>query len=160
MSGAFDDVTLIWRDREYTIPARNMMGAIARIEDHVTMPEMQRFGERGTAPISRLSAAFGSVLRFAGCQVKDEEVYSAMFEGGDAAIAVSTSIRTLLAMMVPKNARDKIMNKTEAELEDEAGKSQPAGMSTSRKRTNSRSGTPGSRRRNSGISRSKNSTGS
>lgn len=151
MSGAFDDVTLTWKGRDYTIPARNMMGAIARIEDHVTMPEMQRFGERGTAPISRLSSAFAAVLRYAGAAVKDEDVYAAMFEAPEEAEVVATSIRTLLAMMVPRNAREKVLaTKTESELEADAGNSLPAGAPTSRKRSSSRSVKGGSRRRSSG----------
>lgn len=150
MSSAFDDVKLIWRDREYTIPARNMMGAIARIEDHVTMPEMQRFGERGTAPMAKLASAFASVLRFAGAQVSDDEVYAAMFEGADAQMQVATSIQTLLAMMVPKRVRNKVATKTDEELETEAKNSLPAAARTSKKLTSSRSGKGGSRRRNSG----------
>jgi hypothetical protein len=102
MSSAFDDVKIEWKGRQYTIPSRNMMRAIALIEDHVTMPELQRYGERNTAPVSRLSSAFASVLRFAGAPgVRDEDVYDAMFSGGDDAAAVATSVQVLLAMMVP-----------------------------------------------------------
>jgi hypothetical protein len=160
MSSAFDDITIEWKGRSYTIPSRNMMRAIALIEDHVTMPELQRYGERSTAPVSRLSSAFAAVLRFAGAPgVKDEHVYEAMFSGGDDAAAVATSVQVLLAMMVPKSARERMHEA--ASGDPESGNSAPAGAanSSSKKRTSSRSGTDGSRRRSSGKSRQKNSTG-
>src|SRR5688500_12542935 len=98
MSGAFEDVKLVWNEREYTIPARNMLRAVAIIEDHVTMPELQKFAVRGTAPLARLAGAFSGVLTFAGCpKVTAEDVYSAMFDGDEKAQAVSASIITLLA---------------------------------------------------------------
>lgn len=160
MKSAFDDVQIEWKGRTYTIPSRNMMRAIALIEDHVTMPELQRYGERNTAPVSRLSSAFASVLRFAGAPgVKDEDVYDAMFSGGDDAAAVATSVQVLLAMMVPKSARERMYEKAGGDLE--SGNSAPAGVATnsSKKRTSSRSVTDGSSRRSSGKSRRKNSTG-
>jgi hypothetical protein len=162
MSSAFDDVKIEWKGRQYTIPSRNMMRAIALIEDHVTMPELQRYGERNTAPVSRLSSAFASVLRFAGAPgVRDEDVYDAMFSGGDDAAAVATSVQVLLAMMVPKSARDR-MHEAASKGDPEPGNSLPAVAETSNsseKLTSSRSVKGGSRRRSSGKSRQKNSTG-
>lgn len=159
MSGAFDDVMIEWRGIEYKIPARNMMGAIARIEDHITLPELQRYSERGTAPLSRLAASFASVLRFAGAStVKDEDVYAAMFEGQGEQQSVASALRVLLSMMVPKNARSKV-TATTAVGEPTPGNSQPAVTSSSKKPSRSRSVPLGSHRRNSGRSRSKNSTG-
>jgi hypothetical protein len=159
MSSAFDDVKIEWKGRQYTIPSRNMMRAIALIEDHVTMPELQRYGERNTAPVSRLSSAFASVLRFAGAPgVRDEDVYDAMFSGGDDAAAVATSVQVLLAMMVPKSARDR-MNQAPSG-DPEPGNSAPAATSnSSEKLTSSRSVKGGSCRRSSGKSRQKNSIG-
>lgn len=163
MVGSFDDVTIEWRGKPYTIPARNMMGAIARIEDHVTMPELGRYGDRQTVPLSRLASAFASVLRFAGCQVKDEEVYSAMFEGEDVQKAVGASMQVLMTMMVPKSARDKQeANQANGEAPASApGKPAPAASVSSPKHTSSRSAQTrvGVRHKNFGSSRPKNFTG-
>jgi hypothetical protein len=160
MAGAFEDVKLVWQGREYTIPARNMLRAVAIIEDHVTMPELQKFSARQTAPLARLSGAFAGVLTFAGCPGVDAEtIYSAMFEGNDQATAVSTAITTLMAMMLPKSAREKFMNgdtgNQPAGAETAPGNSQPAASASLKKRSSSRSGPDGSRRQSSGKLRRK-----
>lgn len=59
--GAFDAITLAWAGSEYAIPANRVMGAIARIEDVVTLEELGRYGERGTMPIAKLAMAWGFV---------------------------------------------------------------------------------------------------
>lgn len=161
MSGAFEDVKLVWNGREYTIPARNMLRAVAIIEDHVTMPELQKFAVRGTAPAARLSSAFAGVLTFAGCpKVTAEDVYEAMFDGGDKAEAVGVAITTLMSMMLPKSAREKFMSGATGEVETDPGNSVPAvATASSKKRTSSRSAPSGSRRRSSGNARQKKSTG-
>ena len=64
--GAFDDVTLNWGGRDYTIPANRMMGAIARIEDVVTLVELNAYFGRDAVPLGKISMAFGAVLRYAG----------------------------------------------------------------------------------------------
>lgn len=160
MAGSFDDVTLTWGGVDYTIPSNKMMGAIARIEDHVTMPELQQFGQRGTIPLSRLAAAFAAVLRYAGCKVSDEDVYEAMFDG-DQAQSMVQSTTTLMGMMVPRKARDRYLTAVREANGAEAnpGNSVPTATASSVKRSNSRSGKSGSPRRSSGTSRQKNSTG-
>lgn len=162
MAGAFEDVKLVWNGREYIVPARNMLRAVAIIEDHVTMPELQQFALRGTAPLARLSSAFAGVLKFAGCpNIDAESVYAAMFDGNDKASAVSAAVSTLMAMMLPKSAREKFMNGSVDEAGDtKPGNSQPAAANVSlKKRSSSRSGPVGSRRRSSGNVRQKKFTG-
>jgi hypothetical protein len=150
MSGSFDDVTLTWRGKDYPVPANRMMGAIARIEDHLTLPELGRFGDRATLPMAKVSAAFASVLVYAGAKATAEEVYEAMFSGGEQQNAIAASIVTLLSMMVPKSARDKFT----ADADDASGNLLTAGTNSSRKRTSSRAAgrkrSGGVRRKNSG----------
>jgi len=146
--GAFDDVTFQWAGVSYTIPANKMMGAIARIEDHVTMPELQRFGERGAVPLSRLAGAFASVLRYAGANVVHEDVYAAMFAGAEKQMEVAEAVSLLMAMMVPAGSRDKILKVAEEAKAAGAvppGNPVPAATASSKKLTKSRSGKRGSR---------------
>lgn len=108
---AFDEVRLKWNDTEYIIMPNRMMSAIARIEDHVTFGDLQQAHQRGTGmPLAKLSAAFASVLRFAGAPFKEvtaENVYLAMFDGGDNASNVESAIQILMGMMVPNTAKMK-----------------------------------------------------
>lgn len=96
----FKEVTLTWKGETFTIAPDHVLRAIAIVEERVTLHELMKFQQRGTAPLSTLSSAFASVLRYAGAKVTDEEVYAAMFSG-DQAISVGQAISALLLMMVP-----------------------------------------------------------
>jgi hypothetical protein len=99
--GAFDAVTLSWEGRDHTIPANRVLGAIARIEDVVTLEELSRYGERGTMPLAKLAMAYGAVLRYAGANVKDDEVFTGMFSDGQKQSDLVTALMSLLTMMLP-----------------------------------------------------------
>lgn len=96
----FEPITLKWGDRDYTIPADGVMNAIARIEEHLTMEELHAaMAGKGIKRV-QLSRAFGSVLRYAGASVTDEDVFQGMFANDKGKMAITATI-TLLAMMVP-----------------------------------------------------------
>ena len=111
----FDPVTLKWEGAEYIIPSNRIMQAIARIEEIITIPELKKFEDRGAQPMVKLSMAYGSVLRFAGARVEDDEIYAALFrDEDDTAATVSVAIMTLMLMMLPKFKRDEVsLKKTE-----------------------------------------------
>ncbi len=102
--GAFDAVTLAWAGSNYVIPSNRVMGAIARIEDVVTLEELGRYGERGTMPIAKLAMAYGAVLRYAGAKVEDEDVFTGMFSDGQKQSDIVTAMMSLLSMMLPPRA--------------------------------------------------------
>jgi hypothetical protein len=103
----FDDIRLNWKGQDYVIPSDAMLGAIARIEQHITMVELQDYTERGTAPLARLSQAYGAVLRFAGAKVADDEVYAGIYRGGEETRKAVLSLQVLLHMMLPASAMRK-----------------------------------------------------
>ena len=96
----FDDVRLSWAGKPYLIPAHRVLGAIARIEEVVTLQELSAYAARGTAPMAIIAKAYAAVLEYAGASVTAEEVYAGMFDpaaGGEVGAAVSG----LLGMMIP-----------------------------------------------------------
>lgn len=99
----FDDVTLNWKDVPHVIPANRVLGAIARIEEVLTLDELIAYQARGTAPLAKIAQAFGAALRYAGGRATDDEVYASLFSGADANEKMVLSIATLLHMMVPKD---------------------------------------------------------
>lgn len=102
MVAVFDDVKLKWNGKDYTIKANRVMGAIMRIESVVTLYELQQDAARGTMKLATVASAFGAVLRYAGADVDDAEVYDGLF--GDAQVAtetIQTALGALLTMMVP-----------------------------------------------------------
>lgn len=138
----FDPIVLQWGGATRTINPDRVMGAIARVEDVITLQEMQVFSERGAAPMAKLAMAYGSVLRYTGIVVTDEEVYAGMFSGGDNAMNVANAIAVLLRMMVPK---------TFGAGEATKGKGLPAASLLSKRPTRSRSVPSGVRATNSGA---------
>lgn len=100
----FDDIRLEWQGRQHVIRANRVMGAIARIEDVITLVELQRYADRGTAPLAKIAMAYGAVLRYAGADASDDDVYAGMFSGNSSQDDVVASVSQLLAMMIPPDA--------------------------------------------------------
>ncbi len=99
----FKEVTITWEGKAYAIPATSVLRAIAIIEEVITLDELMKYRSRNTAPLGKLAAAYGAVLRYAGAQATDEAVYAAMFDG-QAAESAGTAVSALLLMMVPPSA--------------------------------------------------------
>lgn len=97
----FDDIRLEWKGRTYIVPSRRVMGAILCVEDVVTMNELHRYSQRGAIPLGKIAAAYAAVLRYAGANVSDEEVYLGLFEDENVEIAM-LSCQQLLSLMLPK----------------------------------------------------------
>jgi hypothetical protein len=115
--GVFTDIELDWGGKVFTIRGQRVMGAISRIEDVITMPELQAYSLKGTYPLAKLCAAYASMLRYAGARVSDEEVYALCFAGEREQEAVVMGVMNLMKMMLPASARAKM----EAALADPDG---------------------------------------
>lgn len=104
----FEDLSFDWAGKSYKLPANKVLGAIARVEDIITLNELQRYGSRGAAPMAKLSMAYGALLRYAGAQVSDTEMYEAMFGDGKTveSSTIVEAIITLISVMIPPSARE------------------------------------------------------
>jgi hypothetical protein len=122
--GIFTPIELVWGGRSYTIPADKVMGAVCCVEDVVTMSELAAHAHRGGVQMAKLARAYAAVLRYAGAQVLDEEVYRSMFTGDGASAAVTRGVQGILQMCVPVAARPKRGG------EADAGNSQAAGVAS------------------------------
>lgn len=140
--GAFADIELEWGDRIYTIKSHRVMGAIARIEDIITLPELRACGLRGGAPIGKLAMAYAAVLRYAGATVDDDEVYEKAF-ANSADGGVMVAIMNIMDLMLPKSARAKLQagaaGGEEPTGDDDAGNLPAAARASSRKPSKPRS---------------------
>lgn len=111
----FDDIVLEWEGREYRLPANRMLGAIASIEEVITLPELVQSSERGGPPLNKIAKAFGAVLRYAGARVSDDEVYLGMFSNPQAAFSANHAVMALLQILLPPSARKRLDLGTEVE---------------------------------------------
>jgi hypothetical protein len=96
----FKKVELTWGGQEFEIPPEKVMGAIAVVEEIVTLQDLVGYAQKNSHPMSKMARAYGELLRYAGAKVTDEEVYLGMFPGNDKA-SVIESIGILLTMMIP-----------------------------------------------------------
>lgn len=92
----FQPVTLKWDDREYVVPANQVMGLIRQIEEFVTLSQVTS----KHPPMGKISSGYAAALAYAGARVTDEDVYYSVFYGA-AAETVRNSVAGLLQMMVP-----------------------------------------------------------
>lgn len=106
MTGSpFDPVHVAWAGKQYTIAADRVMGAIKRVEDHVTLAELQVAASRGQLKLARLAGAYADLLRYAGAaDVTEADVYAGMF-GADAENVVVQGTYALLSLMIPRDAK-------------------------------------------------------
>lgn len=102
----FAPVELKWRDEVAKIPPGKILGAIACVEEHVTLSELATEAQTGRLRMVRVARAFGSVLRYAGLQVTDDEVYTELYGGNpeEAKQRIFDSIMLLMTLMVPPGA--------------------------------------------------------
>ena len=111
----FEDVTLSWKGKDYVVPANKQMGLIRDIEDALE-------GKNGSVaidilfrpsgvPHTRLAAAYGAALRYAGARVTDEEVYLSIHDdiANQSKAQVAGTLRAmivgLLAVISPPMSR-------------------------------------------------------
>jgi hypothetical protein len=108
MQSVFTDIELEWEGRLFIIKPHKVMGAIARIEEHITLAELQAYSQKGTAPLAKLCMAYGAVLRYAGAAVSDDAVYAKAFDEPEAQQVVMTAVMNLMQMMLPAQARARL----------------------------------------------------
>jgi len=99
----FEDVILEWEGEKKTVPANDVMRLLAKVEDCITLHEMQAFRERGTAPLVRVAMAYAAALRHAGFDVTDDGVYARLLSAsaGDKGAMAIRVIQSLSSMMIP-----------------------------------------------------------
>jgi hypothetical protein len=98
----FEAIELEWKGKTYTIPPKRVLEAIAAIEDHITLAELDSERPR----MAKLSRAFASALKIAGVRsISADDVYEALF--GEERDAISSAAFKLMLMMLPPKVRAK-----------------------------------------------------
>ena len=106
----FEDVTISWKGKAYTIPAAKQLMLVCKIEDALTQGSggsaVVALTQNGGPSHARLAMAFGAALRHAGADVSDDEVYLSImsdFADGNAEVAgvVQGAVLALLAIVAP-----------------------------------------------------------
>ena len=119
-----DTIALTWKNRKYFIPREKVMRARQVIENEYSLKELATHMQEGNPHLVRLSVAYGSLLRYAGARVDDEDIYDGMFSEGEQLGAIAADM--LLQILVPDSMKN-------------AGGEEPQGNPTPRSKTSSKS---------------------
>jgi hypothetical protein len=95
-----DTITLTWDDKKYFVIPSKIMRARQAIEAVYPLKELAAHMSEGTPRLVQLSMAFGSLLRFAGANVEDSDIYDGMF-GEDSTLG-SDAADLLFKIMIPE----------------------------------------------------------
>ena len=126
MNKLFEEITLRFDSgdgkgpQDYPIPPEKIFGAIATVEEHVTLKELaDGVARTGKVSMSRIAMAYAAVLKYAGAKdATPEQVYVSMFSHGLSDQSVAAAINGLLGLMIPPAAVEAAGKK----LEEETGK--------------------------------------
>src|SRR5262245_34944655 len=116
----FEPIELTWKGLTYKIPSGRVLKAVAKVEEIITLSLMSTAAQAGSVPVAKVAMAYGSVLRFAGAVVEDEEVYEAMMSGGTDGQSTMQLVNGLLVIMIPKRLQQKL----EAKMKEEENAAQ------------------------------------
>ena len=102
----YPEVTIEWAGKEHEIKVT--MKVINKIEQTVSLAGLISRVQTGDVPLSHLAVVYANMLRSAGVQVADDDVYGAMFgEKGESELTQQEVINaavTALAACFPSNA--------------------------------------------------------
>lgn len=134
----FDDIELEWNGVSYQIKGDDsVMRLLAAIEDHLTFFELERGRAEGRPPIAKISNAYATALRFAGCSVTPADVYNGMWQSDQTASAVTEAIGGLLVMMIPKSVKGEIEEEVQPATQKKSSSKKKSGTKQSSQRTKS-----------------------
>lgn len=144
MTSKMNDVQIAWKGVGGFIPANAVLPVIAKVEDILTIGELADAMVRKTVPLAKLSMAYGVILRAAGINVDDGDVYSDMVDKQVDHRFVTSSVLTLLMLILPSgDFRNSVVSQlatTHAGPEVPATAKKGASSRKSTKRRSSRKG--------------------
>lgn len=100
----FEPVEIEWKGETYTVPADQVMGLIATVEDVISLPELLIKSKEQRVPMAKLSKAYAAALRYAGAKTTDEDVYQSLFAANNSPEKLTAMITGLMSMMIPPDA--------------------------------------------------------
>lgn len=114
MAGVFNDIELVWGGKTYTIKSHRVMGAIAQMEEHITMTEMAAYSRRGTAPLARMCQAYAAMLKYAGARVTADEVYQVAMNLPEGQMTVYLTVMQMMIAATPRDRQAEFQRRIEA----------------------------------------------
>lgn len=102
MAAIFQEIQLGWGGEQYSITPT--MKLLNKIEQDVSLARLAHRMSVGDVPMSQLACVIGTLLRAAGANASDEEVYSEMMTGEPGAIQDMASTVMLAVFPQPKKS--------------------------------------------------------
>lgn len=99
MPSVFEDVTLIYKGEEFKVPSDKVMPLIEIIESQLPIEELAKISD-SYIPRTKISKAYARALNYAGCNVKQEDIYASFFSG-ESIENITSVINGLMQLMIP-----------------------------------------------------------
>jgi hypothetical protein len=100
----FDPFKFEWKGKAVVITPDRRMGAIATVEDFITLDDIAKGMKRRTFALGKLAEAWAALLNYVGMAATSEEVYSDFFANPEAQSSALLAASSLLVLMVPPSA--------------------------------------------------------
>ena len=111
----FEPIEIGFKGESFTVPANQVFGLIATIENYITFGDLQ-IALAGGGKNTALAQAYAAAVRYAGGKATHDEVYCMMFDK-DSPQNVKLVLSSIMSMMIPPDA---IKKAEEEQKEDDA----------------------------------------
>lgn len=109
----FEAIELTWDGRKFVITPSRTLRAIAKVEDIITLQQLSKADQ---VPFAKLALAYHALLKFAGANVTEDEVYESLWNASDSGQNAVQMVNAILMMMLPPKVRKALADQNEAEL--------------------------------------------
>lgn len=118
MPNVFDSFKFKWEGAEYEVPSDRIFGAIARVEEHVSLGELYAMIDNYRAvKNTQLAAAYSALLGYVGKPTSRESIYAVIFPAdSDARVNTINAITGLLQLMIPDKVKKDAVAAAEKQL--------------------------------------------
>jgi hypothetical protein len=98
----FNPIKMAWHGKDITVPANQVLGAIAVVEEVIPMDQVAAIVfNRTRINVAKISQAYGALLRYAGQEVSDEDVFIAMFDSSEKLEQAREAMKALALIVMP-----------------------------------------------------------
>jgi hypothetical protein len=133
----FQDFRIEWNGKEIVIPSHRMMGLVHTVETIIPPLKLSAMmGELAADPYSirpaLISQVLSAILRYAGENVTEEEVYNGLFGDAQKVYAVAVTIAAIIEGITPASVREKFAKEGDAGKPNRQARRAAASLSSKR----------------------------
>jgi hypothetical protein len=136
----FEDFRIEWNGKEVVVPSHRMMGLVHTVETIIPPLKLSAMmGELASDPSSirpaLISQVLSAILRYAGQNVSEEDVYNGLFGDAEKVYAVAVTIAAVIEGITPVSVREKFAKDGESGKPNRQARRAAASLSNKRSKS-------------------------